>query len=98
MSLPIKLRRLAHAEFGDAAEWYERRRVGRGVEFTITVRELLREIAASPNAYPEVRDGVREAILRGFPYAIYYRVVPKGIDVLAVFHASRDPADWQSRI
>jgi hypothetical protein len=71
MSLPVILRRLAQAEF-DAADWYEQRRAGRGA-FTDAVRQVLGGIAAQPDAHPEVHGDVREALVPGYPYAVYYR-------------------------
>jgi len=37
MSLPVVFRRLARAEFDDAADWYEQRRAGLGAAFTAAV-------------------------------------------------------------
>lgn len=96
MSTPIILRRLAQAEFDDAADWYDQR-AGRGAAFTAAVRRVLTDIAATPEAYPEVHADVREAGVTGYPFAVYYRVEPNQITVLAVYHTSRDPAGWQSR-
>ena len=98
MTTPIILRRLAQAEFDDAADWYERRQTGRGAAFTAAVRQTLTEIAATPDSYPEVDADVREAPVSGYPYAVYYRIDPTRITVLAVFHTSRDPVIWQSRV
>ena len=97
MSTPVILRRLAQAEFDDAADWYERRRTDRGAAFTAAVRQAMAGIAATPNAHPEVYGGVRETAVPGFPYAVYYRIEPGRVTVLAVFHTSRDPGVWQSR-
>jgi plasmid stabilization system protein ParE len=97
MSLPVILRRLAQAEFDDAADWYDGRRAGRGAAFTAAVRRVLTAIAAAPDAYPEVHGDVREADVPGYPYVVYYRPEPAQVTVLAVFHTSRDPAVWQSR-
>jgi len=94
----VILRRLAQAEFDDAADWYERRRAGRGAIFTAAIRQIITKIAAAPDAYPEVYGDVREAGVQGFPYAVYYRIEPNQITVLAVFHSSRDPSVWQSGI
>jgi toxin ParE1/3/4 len=98
MSLPVIIRRLAQAEFDDAADWYEQRRIGRGAAFTAAVRQVLTSIATAPDTYPEVHYDVREAPVSGFPYAVYYRADPAQVTVLAVFHTSRDPAEWQKRI
>ena len=97
MSVPVILRRLARAEFDDAGDWYEARREGRGAAFTIAVRKVLSAIGARPEAYPEVHGDVREALVPGYPYAIYYRAKLGQVTVLAVFHTSRDPAEWQQR-
>lgn len=98
MSLPVILRRLAQAEFDDAADWYEQRRAGRGAAFTAAVRQVLAEVAAAPEAHPLVYQDVREVLVPGYPYAVYYRIAPNQVTVLAVFHTSRDPGVWQSRV
>ncbi len=97
MSVPVILRRLARAEFDDAADWYEARRTGRGAAFTTADRQVLTAIGANPEAYPEVHGDVREALVPGYPYAVYYRPEQGQVTVLAIFHASRDPAEWQRR-
>jgi plasmid stabilization system protein ParE len=97
MTAPVNLRRLAQAEFDDAADWYEHRRAGRGAAFTAAVRQVLSTIGSHPERYPVVYGDVREALVPGFPYAIYYRPESGQVAVLAVFHTSRDPADWQRR-
>ena len=40
---------------------------------------------------------VRRALIRRFPYGIYYAVDEELIEVIAVFHAKRDPKRWQDR-
>ncbi len=92
MNPPVILRRIAQAEFDDAADWYEGQRVG------AAVRKVLTNIAARPEAHPEVYDDVREALVSRYPYAIYYRLGPSLITVLAVFHTARNPTDWESRV
>lgn len=97
MNPPVILRRLAQAEFDDAADWYQRRKAGQGAAFTAAARQLLADIGSRPEAHPEVYGDVREALVSQFPYAIYYRPAPGQITVLAVFHTSRDPSEWQGR-
>ena len=36
---------------------------------------------------------VRRAVVRGFPYVVFYRHQPERIDVLRVLHAARSDAD-----
>jgi plasmid stabilization system protein ParE len=97
MNRPVILRRIARAEFDDAADWYESRRAGQGAAFTAAVRHVLMDLGARPEAHPEVYDDVREALVERYPYVVYYRPEPGQITVLAIFHTSRDPADWQGR-
>jgi plasmid stabilization system protein ParE len=58
---------------------------------------VLAGIAAAPDSHPQVYADVREAAVPGYPYAVYYRIEPSQVSVLAVFHTSRDPSAWQSR-
>jgi plasmid stabilization system protein ParE len=73
MSVSVILRRLARAEFDDAADWYEARRAGRGAAFTTAVRQVLSAIGSHPEAHPEVYGDVREALVPSYPYAVSSR-------------------------
>jgi hypothetical protein len=46
--------------------------------------------------FPSVRGQTRRAVLKRFPYAVYYRQTNDQIVVLAV-HGRQDPKRWQSR-
>jgi plasmid stabilization system protein ParE len=37
---------------------------------------------------------VRRAVVSRFPYAVFYRIEPKRVVVLAVLHMARDPKVW----
>jgi plasmid stabilization system protein ParE len=97
MNLPVILRRLARVEFDDAADWYEARGAGQGAAFTTSVRQVLVDLGSRPELQPEVHGDVREALVPRYPYAIYYRPGPTEVTVLAIFHTSRDPANWMNR-
>ena len=97
VNLPVVFRRIARAEFDDAGDWYEARRPGLGAAFAAAVQTVLDRIADNPTSYAVAWKDVREALVSGFPYCVYYREVPGQILVLAVFHTSRDPSVWQNR-
>jgi hypothetical protein len=40
---------------------------------------------------------LRRAVVRRFPFAIFYEVVAGEIKVTAIFHSRRDPEIWKSR-
>ena len=97
MSLPVRFRAAAQAEFDEAIDWYARGGAGLGTSFAQAVQDRLDEISQSPRRYPVIDHDVREAPVGGFPYCIYYRARSGSIVVVAVYHQSRDPAGWRSR-
>jgi hypothetical protein len=50
-----------------------------------------------PERYPVVRGEARRALLRRFPYAVFFVATPDLVSVLACMHARRDPRRWQER-
>lgn len=97
MSLPLEFHPAVRGEVDSAYRWYEQRRSGLGRDFLDAVEWVLAEIAANPARYGFADRDVREGALTRFPYAVYYRVLPDRIRVLAVYHTARDPAGWRSR-
>ena len=73
MSLPVVFRPEARAEYDDAVDWYERQRPGLGGDFLDEVQRVLDRIAANPSIHAVVLQDVRKAVVRRFPYCIYYR-------------------------
>ena len=87
----------AEADLVNARNWYERQRDGLGAAFLLAVEEIFERIVRTPDAHTVVYQEVRRALTRRFPYAIYYRIEAGEAVVLGVFHAGRDPREWQSR-
>ncbi len=87
----------AAADIEDAYRWYETQRAGLGGEFLSAVSETLNLLTANPKKYPVIHRETRRALVRRFPYGLFYRLVDDQIVVVACFHASRDPRRWQSR-
>lgn len=87
----------AEAEVLDARSWYERERVGLGVIFAVAVEATFTAILQNPLTYPRVKGDTRRALVRRFPYAVYFRPVDDEIIVLAVMHGRRSPRQWRSR-
>ncbi len=57
----------------------------------------LSQIKRHPDASPVVHRQIRRALLRRFPYGVFYLLEDTRILVLAVFHAKRSPALWKKR-
>jgi len=61
-------------------EWYETQKSGLGDRFLERVEECLRAIGRNPKAFQLIARNARRAIVKQFPYVIFYR-----IEVSAVF-------------
>ncbi|MFU8840974.1 MAG: type II toxin-antitoxin system RelE/ParE family toxin [Nitriliruptoraceae bacterium] len=89
------LRPVAVADLTEAHAHHSRLADGLGDRFVAGVDELFARLREFPRSAPLVagyRD-VRRAVVRGFPYVIFYRYEPYRIDVLRVLHAARSDAD-----
>jgi plasmid stabilization system protein ParE len=87
----------ADRDIGAAFSWYENERPGLGGGFLDELRATYDRIVQGPMHHQELRAGIRRALVRRFPYAVYFAVEVDTIIVVAVLHASRDPAEWQQR-
>jgi plasmid stabilization system protein ParE len=97
MSLPVVLRDEAQTEFDEAFDHYEGQRPGLGIQFAERVQDVFDRISANPQLHAVVLGDVRKAVVSRFPYCVYYRAEPARVQVIAVFHTSRDPSIWQGR-
>ena len=79
-------------------DWYDARRMGLGTEFRAAVDEAMARIAAHPLMYPERYRASRRALLRRFPYVLWYRVDDDLVIILACVHGRRDPRGVRARL
>jgi plasmid stabilization system protein ParE len=80
-----------------AAVWYEDQRAGLGVRFLDELDLVFQRIEANPRQFPRLEGEVRRALLRHFPYGVYFIGESEAITVLAVLHLHREPDMWKSR-
>ena len=94
----LEVRPAAAAEIEEAALWYEAKRPGLGKEFLDELRFVKASIQEAPaSRYPVVMRDTRRAILRRFPYALYFRMLRDRVLVVACMHGRRHPKRWQRR-
>ena len=98
MSLPVVVTTAADADLEQAAEWYERQQRGLGAKLVTRVDETLALISDNPELYAVLRDNVRRAPVRKFPYGVFYQVRGTYVEVAAIVHNRRSPLVWQRRI
>jgi plasmid stabilization system protein ParE len=97
MSLPVVLRAEAETEFDEAFDFYDGRQAGLGTDFAAEVQKVFDRLSANPLIHQVVFADIRKAVVKRFPYCIYYRAHADRVEVIAVFHTSRDPSIWQGR-
>lgn len=85
-------------EVDEAYRFYEGRQTGLGDDFLAALEAVYRAIAATPEMHQIIEGEVRRSVLRRFPYCVYYRIRPDRVEVFAVQHGRRDPADWRRRV
>lgn len=98
MSRHAQLTREVEADLAEAFEYYEAQLSGLGYELIATVEHQLERIAKNPAQYQVLHRGVRRAVVRRFPYGIFYLVEAEGVVILAIEHQARDPERWKERL
>jgi plasmid stabilization system protein ParE len=88
----------AEQDLADAYDWYEARRAGLGEEFLSCVDACIQGICRMPEIYAVVHDNYRRALVRRFPYAVFYEYADETVTVYCVFHAAQDPQKWRQRL
>lgn len=82
----------------EAYGWYEERRVGLGEELLSCVDACIEGILRMPEMYARVHENYRRALVRRFPYAVFYEYQEGTVTVYCVFHTSQDPQKWMRRL
>ena len=88
----------ADAELTEAREWYSHQRRDLDLGFMQCIEIALLRIRSNPRLFPIVYGSLRRAVVRRFPFAILYEVMPEEIQIIAVFHSRRNPDVWKSRV
>ena len=88
----------AARDIDEAYGWYESQRVGLGEEFLGCVDACIQAIRRMPEMHARVYENYRRALVRRFPYAVFYDYSGGPVTVYCVFHTSRDPQKWRERL
>jgi plasmid stabilization system protein ParE len=93
----VRFTQTARAELIEAQDWYEAEASGLGRRFREAIDALTERMSANPLQFPMLYKNVRRALLRRFPYSLFFVIEDDTLLVIACFHASRDPSHWQKR-
>lgn len=80
----------AAREMEDVRLFYAR--AGRAGSFDAASDRVLDLIAGFPLMYSVAYANVHRALIKGFPYALFYTVEAEQIVIIGVLHQQRDPA------
>lgn len=88
----------ARAELDRSATWYRRKSPVVARAFRSSIRQIVHRVAERPSSFPEIAPGVRRALTKHFPYAVFFAEEPGTIVILAIKHQAQDPARWPSGV
>jgi len=78
--------------------WYQVEKPGLEKNFQEHLRIKIESIKQNPKSSSFVYRNVRSSRMKIFPYNIIYRISNSDIQIIAVFHHSRNPKEWKKRI
>ena len=93
----VRLAALAVDDLRDAVNWYEEQRPALGARFAGQIDDLLAVIAESPLQFPVVHLDIRRALVRPFPYGVFFRDLEEAVRVIGIIHLRRAPSTWRTR-
>ena len=88
----------AESDVAASYDWYESREPGLGKDFLRCVEACVLTIQRHLLLYPVAVDGFRRALVRRFPYEVFYEPTANVIVIYSVFHCSQDPQKWRTRL
>jgi hypothetical protein len=62
------------------------------------VERALEVVSQQPELFAAGHRGIRQAMVKRFPYVICFLIESRAISVIAVLHGHRDPSAWRQRL
>ena len=97
MIYSLSIRKEAEADIAEAYQYYESCHESLGSDFVLCIEESIDRIEKNPRQYKTLYKNVHRALVRRFPYGIYYVLIDDQIIILGVLHARKNPKHWQER-
>jgi toxin ParE1/3/4 len=99
MKTEVQLSEEAEEDLFESYVWYERKRSSLGDEFLSQIQKTLDTITNSPESYPiRYRKMVRAFVVDRFPFLILFIKKESLVEVISIFHTSRNPKIWKNRV
>lgn len=85
------VRPLAEQDALYAMKWYNEKKEGLGDEFLLVLDAKINAVLRNPEQFQVVHRNVRRALIKRFPYGVFYIIENGRIVVIAIHHTSRKP-------
>jgi plasmid stabilization system protein ParE len=82
----------------EAATWYDQQSPGLGTEYLRAVDVCIASIARNPAIHATLYRNVKRALLRRFPYGLFFIVTSENIVIIACLHGKQSPCQIETRI
>lgn len=92
VTISVVVRAAAAADLARAVSYYQG--VGHGERFLAELDRVVDRVRELPSSAPVVMPEVRRALMRRYPYAVFYLFEPQRLVVLAVLHQRANPRRW----
>lgn len=93
----IELSAEAEVDFDNSYEFYFEESPIVADAFFNQINLGFENIKQNPKSFPIAYKDVRKFVIKKFPFVIYYRITETLIQVIAIFHTSRNPKIWDDR-
>lgn len=96
--IPYRFLTPAEEEMTEAALFYEAASSQLGSDFLDDVQRAVNRLREFPQVGEAITSGLRQTLLRRFPFSLVYAIEENVNVVIAVAHHGRRPGYWQSRL
>jgi plasmid stabilization system protein ParE len=93
----IELSKEAEEDFDNSYYYYAKESQKVADNFLKQVDSSFVQILKNPEGYVLAIVEIRKYVMKKYPFVIYYRVQEAIIQIVAIFHSSRNPEIWKER-
>jgi plasmid stabilization system protein ParE len=90
----IELSDNAERDFENSYNYYEKISYKIANDFFLQIDKSLEGIKMMPLSFPIIFKKTRKFVVKKFPFIIYFQIAGRTVQILAIFHTSRNPVDW----
>ena len=93
----LRINHFAQEDIQQTIDFNDITQSGLGEEFWLELKQKLLVIEQNPKQFPEITDFIKKAVLKRFPFNVFFVEKDNIINVFAVIHFSRSSKVWENR-